>query len=42
MTTTDRPAANTATPLLFGKRRPTTPSTALQYAGTATERDIKG
>ena len=42
MTATDRPSATSSAPLLFGKRRPVSPATALQYAGTDTERDIKG
>ena len=41
MSAADRPAPKTVTPLLFGKRRPASPSVTTQYAGTNTELDIK-
>jgi hypothetical protein len=41
MTAGDRPAAKTASPLLFGKRMPASSSITTQYAGTNTELDIK-
>jgi hypothetical protein len=41
MSAEDRPVAKTPTPLLFGKRRPASPSITTQYAGTDTELDIK-
>jgi hypothetical protein len=41
MSATDRPAAKTDTPLLFGKRSPASPSITAQYGGTNTELDIK-
>ncbi len=42
MTAANRLTGTTATPLLFGKRKPVAPAVAIQYHGTDTELDLKG